>query len=366
MGGDGGVVATNRLYMRGAGSADHTADSSRASSKDVAEAEKERLQQTMRMCAITGTPFVFTPSNDACVVAAGGDRERSSGSSRPPHVGGIVACPYGRLYTREAAVHALVRRMEQHGSCPQAGEGDTTPEIGWHVRGLRDLHPVRFYVVDQSTDDAGAGKSGGGGGTDDRVFFPACPIAGTDLNGLHPTYLITHKKTKTKKKKKDKKGDNDQDSQDSEGPNVLSEKALKEMGFDSLQEEYGTFQKDDLIRLAPPVGPIFDEIREELTLRRDRESLTTTTKKKRKVKPSNGGGNGEVRPEGVVALSVVPTSKRPRSSMCNSAIGRVSTADVVRKNVAAAVASSAALSSLFADKRSHLSEKEKNNNLFVR
>jgi len=349
--------------MRGAGSADHTADSSRASPKDVAEAERERLQQTMRMCTITGTPFDFTPSDNH--VVAGGERSSSSSSPSYSQAGGIVACPYGRLYTREAAVQALLRRMEQYGSHAQGkGGGDCTtpPEIGWHIRSLKDLHPVRFHVVDQSSDDTGPGK-GGVGGLDDRVFFPACPIAGTDLNGLHPTYLI--KQQKKKKKKKNKKGGKEQESQDIEGPNVLCEKALKEMGFDSLQEEYGPFQKKDLIRLAPPSGIIFDEIRNELISRRERESLKTT-KKKRKVKPSDGGCNGEVRQERVVTLSVAPTSKRPRSSTCNNAIDRESTLDVVRKNVAAAVASSAALSSLFEDKRSHLSEKEKNNNLFVR
>lgn len=364
MGGDGGVVATNRRYMRGAGSADHTADSSRASALDVAEAERERLQQTMRMCAITGIPFDFTPPSDARVVVGGAHNSGSGGS--PPQVGGIVACPYGRLYTREAALQALVRRgQQQHASRPQGGgEGEctttTTPEIGWHVRGLKDLHPVRFHVVYQSSGDAVSGKRGGG--SDDRVFLPACPITGIDLNGLHPTYVITHKK---KKKKKSKKGGKERDSQeDIEGPNVLCEKAFKEMG-DSLQEEYGPFQKEDLIRLAPPAGRTFDEIRDELTLRRDRES-SKTTKKKRKTKPSDGARNGEVRPERVKAITEAPTSKKPRSSVSNSAIGRRSAVDVMRKNVAAAVASSAALSSLFVDKRPHLSEGEKKNNLFVR
>jgi len=353
MGGDGGVVATNRRYMRGAGSADHTADSSRASALDVAEAEKERLQQGMRMCAITGQSFDFTPPDDRV------DGDTNSGSKARAQnfqSTGIVVCPYGRLYSREAAVQALLRRLEQHRSHTTQGGGEcvTEPEIGWHVRGLKDLNPVRFYVVDQSSDGAGAAERYKSGIK--RIFLPACPIAGIDLNGLHPTYVIVRKKKKTKK------GGKERGLKEPEEPNVLCEKALKEMGIESLQEEYGPFLKEDLIRLAPPSGKIFDDIRNELTLRRNRD----TTRKEREDKFSDGGNNGEGRQKRIAALSEVPQIKKPRTSMSSSASRGLSTVDVMRKNVAAAVASSAALSSLFENKRSHLSEKEKKNNLFVR
>lgn len=352
MGGDGGVVATNRRYMRGAGSADHTADSSRASALDVAEAEKERLQQAIRMCAITGQSFDFTPSNGPV------DGDTDSGSKlRTQHrqSGGIVVCPYGRLYLREAAVQALLRRMEQHGSHIQGGgECAADPEIGWHVRGLKDLYPVRFYVGDQSSDGAGAGERYNSG--DKRAFLPACPIVGIELSGLHPTYVIA------RKKKRSKKGGKESELKEPEGPNVICEKALKEMGFESLQEEYGPFQKEDLIRLAPPSGKVFDEIQEELARRRSRDTM----KKKRKEKHSDGMNNGAARQKRIAASSDAPQLKKPRSSTSSSAIRGVSSVDVMRKNVAAAVASSAALSSLFENKRSHLSEKEKKNNLFVR
>jgi len=357
MGGDGGVVATNRRYMRGAGSADHTADSNRASALDVAESERERLQQAIRNCAITGTPFDFTPPSDDLV-----DGVKSSGSQVSHHKknGGIVVCPYGRLYTREAAVQALLRRMEQHGSQPKGGERSecmVTPEIGWHIRGLKDLYAVRFHVVEQSSNGARVGNGSG-----KRVFLPACPIVGIDLNGLQPTYVITNKKKK--KKKRESKG-GDTAGQESEGPNVICEKALKEMGFESLQEEYGPFQKKDLIRLAPPSGKIFGEIQNALTLQRNME-LSKTSDKKRKNKVGHGGNNDEAKQKKIVSLSEARQSKKACSSISNSSIGGGSTVDIMRRNVAAAVASSTALSSLFEDKSSHLTEEEKKNNLFVR
>ena len=105
MGGDGGVVATNQRYMRGAGSPDHTANSSRASALDVAEAEKEWLQQGMRMCAITGQSFDFTPPDDR---ADGDTNSGSKARAQNFQSTGIVVCPYGRLYSSEAAVQALL------------------------------------------------------------------------------------------------------------------------------------------------------------------------------------------------------------------------------------------------------------------
>jgi hypothetical protein len=173
MGGDGGVIASNRRYMRGAGTANHTADATRA-----ATTEKQSVVERMRTCHLTKAPLNFASQQ-------------------------IVACPYGRLYSKEAAVEALLRRKHDSGK----------DELGSHIRGLKDLYSARFNVEENST-------------------VPSCPVTGVELNGTHGALLIPNKRD--------------------DECNVLSERALKEMGVDALQADYGPFETKDMIRLAPP------------------------------------------------------------------------------------------------------------------
>jgi hypothetical protein len=204
MGGDGGVIASNRKYLRGAGTADHTADAARKrgnASVDPVE--------VMTTCAVTGTPLNFAST---------------------------VACPYGRLYGREAAVEALLRRAQR-----DKIDGDDFESIGGHVRGLKDLHPVRFQLG-LSSDETKPSSS-----------VPVCPMTGLELNGMVPALLLVSKN--------DKKTT----------PNVVSERALKEMGLEALQAEYGPF--DEMIRLAPPASSL-DEIKEQLEQKRTLEKLS--------------------------------------------------------------------------------------------
>jgi len=358
MGGDGGVVATNRRYMRGAGSADHTADSGKASAVDIAEAERERLQQMLRTCAITGTVFDFSSSGSSSS-GCGNIGAGEGGES------GIVACPYGYLYGREAAVKALLRRVQQSRK-QGGGEEASTPDIGWHVRGLKDLHPVRFYLAENQSSGRRGRKDKYDANTDGRgdCFIPTCPLSGIELNGLQPVYVIARRCRKEKKSKTDK----EQDESLEDKPNVLSEKAIKQMDLNVLQEELGPFQMKDLIRLAPPSGRILDNIRKELKIRREKESKV----KKRKKKPIDSDMNKmlEKRRRRVI-LSEKPKSSE-MSISSSGVVGRQGhggkTIDMVHKNVAAAVASNATLSSLFVNdkKTKRISEKEKNNNLFAR
>lgn len=139
MGGDGGVIASNRRYMRGAGTADCTADAGGgaggAGKVDPALAEIE-ARRAMVTCALTNQPLQFEDG-------AGG--------------GAIVVCPYGRLYNKEPIVEALLRRKRSNEEIEQLS----------HIRTLKDLREIRVKTA--------SGK-------------PVCPITNKELNGKIAAY----------------------------------------------------------------------------------------------------------------------------------------------------------------------------------
>jgi hypothetical protein len=207
----------------------------------------------------------------------------------------IVACPYGRLYSKEAAVEALLRR-KHHDST----KGD---ELGSHVRGLKDLHSARFRVQEKN--------------------IPVCPVTGVELNGTHAALLIPKKGNEC---------------------NVLSERALKEMGIQALQADYGPFEKDDLIRLAPPDSAM-EEIQANVAKKQELEKATKKSKK-----------DGKKRKKHHDEDKASPKKKAPRTTVAGAA----------RERVASAVASNEVLSSLFTTSgKGAASEKERNDRLFT-
>mmetsp|Transcript_34789 Transcript_34789/g.52521 ORF Transcript_34789/g.52521 Transcript_34789/m.52521 type:complete len:274 (+) Transcript_34789:141-962(+) len=258
MGGDGGVIASNRRYMRGAGTADHTADAKRSASlSDEVGADRERCRQIMTTCAVTGSSLNFQPYG-------AGEKKKDEADEGVTAEGAIVACPHGRLYGKEAAVEALLRRKQK------GLEGGEEDEADWsQVRGLKDLHSVRFRVV-------AAGKKGStsfvGEHHSQQRHIPVCPITGVELNGAVAAFLIVRTKSKKKKNKEE---------EDTTQPNVISERAIREMGIESLQAEYGPFDEKDMIRLAPPhVGGIFDKIKKDWERRTEEELLAKKSSKK--------------------------------------------------------------------------------------
>lgn len=324
MGGDGGVIASDRRYMRGAGSATHTGDSLRPSASSKAEAEKNSQLQVMSTCAITGSPINYRTTR-------------------------IVACPLGRLYGHEAAVKALLRRLGDgrdnnslvvRGEAYQTSSSSSNGDLGYYIRGLKDLHTVRFQLSTK------VGKN------DEKIDVPICPVTSVELNGVQPAFLIVKIK-----KKKNKRKERDQMSKDEkemiEGPNVLSDKAIRELGFDSLQEEYGPFHKDDLIRLAPP-HKMIKEINLKLDEKRLFEQSIKTKKKKRKAAPNSKNNR----------LICDDVSSKLSKGQTNNA-RKFTTVNDVRTNVAAAVTKNPVLSTLFTNSQSGLSEKVKKDNLFA-
>jgi hypothetical protein len=189
MGGDGGVIASNRRYMRGAGTAEHKEHRDEA-------LEREEMARTMQFCAASGQPLQFSKNT-------------------------IVTCPYGNLYHKEAAVEALLRRKQEDAV------------LGDHIRGLKDLHEVRFHITTDSV--------------------PTCPITGRELNGNIPAVaLIPGRPGQC---------------------NVVSERGMQEMG-DDFVIEYGPVEEK--IRLAPPLD-VLGEMKAKLEEKRAKKS-----KRKRK------------------------------------------------------------------------------------
>jgi hypothetical protein len=109
----------------------------------------------------------------------------------------VVACELGNIFNKEAVLSALLDRG--------------LPEDLSHIRGLRDLKDLQF------TESL----------TEDGRTIRVCPVTQDEFNGSHPFVAIW-----------------------STGK-VLSEKAVREIGIEGLQAEYGPFTGDDLVKLIP-------------------------------------------------------------------------------------------------------------------
>jgi len=259
MGGDGGVIAANRRYMRNAGQANSTGDYVR-SAKAI-----QSPQEIMTHCSLTGAPLPLTSnSNEA-----------------------IVCCRLGKFYMKEAAIESLLKKHDKV----------------WEVRSRKELYPVRFHYTGNHT--------------------PSCPVTLLSLNGTHVMYVIAPK-------------------QDSGRVNVISEKAIREVGIESLQEEFGKFSRDDLIRIAPSETER-DMIREKVKAKRQ--------KKEKRKQSSNKIGYEEGNKKNKKIIS---------KNISNSAV------EAAKNSIATAVASkNSVLSSIF-NSQSDITEKEKKDNLFAR
>lgn len=288
MGGDGGVIASNRKYMRGAGTADHTADASSRSEKQVSDRADAR--ERMATCALTNAPLQFGSSSST-----------------------IVACPYGRLYHKEAAVETLLRRKQQQQD-DNADNKDSIndDELGEHIRGLKDLYEARFSLTKKA----------------DGSQVPSCPVTGQEFNGQHPVILLV--------------------PGNKEMPNVVSQRAFKEVGEEALQTEYGPFK--DQVRLAPP-APEMEEIVEALEAKRLLSKSKKSSSKKDKKRKERGEKNTAV------------TTKQEQKPTKKSKGGTV---DLARGRVTNAVKSNDVLSSLFTKDNKNLTQKERNDTLFAR
>lgn len=109
----------------------------------------------------------------------------------------LVACELGNIFNKEALLTALLDRG--------------LPEDLAHIRGLKDVKTLEFCT---SISDEGQ-------------TIRICPVTQDVFNGAHPFVVIW---TTGK---------------------VLSEKAIREIGIEGLQAEYGPFTALDVINLIP-------------------------------------------------------------------------------------------------------------------
>ena len=290
------MIASNRKYMRGAGTADHTADSSRSRGEKQVSDRADALER-MTTCALTKAPLQFGKQ-------------------------AIVVCPYGRLYHKEAAVEALLRR-KQHQADSGGNDNSSNDELGAHIRGLKDLYEARFSFVE---------KSAKGGSS--AIQLPSCPVTGQEFNGQQPVFLLT--------------------PGNPEMTNVLSQRAFKEMGKEALQTEYGPFK--DKVRLAPPVSEM-EAIMEAVEAKRSAKSSKSKKDKKRKDRDINNNNKNN---------AVTNTSSSKHSSKKLKSSSKTGAADLARGRVENPVKSNDVLSSLFTTNDKTLSQKERNDTLFSR
>ena len=230
MGNDGGVLAMQRKFMRGLGN---------KMGEKASEEISKRFKALMRL--------------NCCAV--------SNEQLRDP----IVACELGHLYNKEAVLMALLERT-------------LNPAFN-HIRGMKDLIPCRLTLNPNWKDEAEAGSSSTSSEAKgeaaaaavatavqvDEKLVPKyiCPVTRAEMNAKQPFVIIRTTGW------------------------VLSDRALREIGAANLQQEYGPFEADDVIRLVP-------EEEEEKDLRtRMHERRAKAKKEKKRKREAEGGGEKE-------------------------------------------------------------------------
>jgi hypothetical protein len=209
MGGDGGVIASQRKFIRGAKDPDA-----------VEEVKHVKQQQIMKsqICA------------------------QSSNRLEEP----IVACELGHLFNKESILNALL-------------EKSMNPVFS-HIRGLKDVKTLIFtpnpkYSVANEHDGEYPSKF-------------VCPITGMEFNGIVPFVVLWTSGV------------------------VLSDKAIREIGVDGLQSDYGPFLSEDIVRLIPIDGSEeAEQQRNRLLAKRKAKKESSKSHKRAQATDNTGDDN---------------------------------------------------------------------------
>jgi hypothetical protein len=279
MGGDGGVIAVNRKYMRGV-STSIIAQSGKGSMTGVQRDPKEVKEERMRTCHVSGNAL---------------NKEASS----------VVACDLGLLYDREEIVGFLLRRAT--GEVEDLDADEALP----HIRSLKDLHPVDFGTP--------------------------CPVTGTETsNGGSAAFLLVVEKAKKKSKKEKEsavasasaaaaaaaeEGEEEEAAEEAKGGQIISERAIKELGTGGVLAMFAGEQPARLVKILPDAEEL-EKIKVDMEERRAAAAAGKRDKKSKKSKKGDGADD-----------SAAPAAKKAKKSATND-IASVSSSI----NVAAALA----------------------------
>jgi hypothetical protein len=196
MGGDGGVMANQRKFIRGC-------------EKDSDIDDKKNIKEEQRL------------------------RSSTCAQSSQPLSSHIVIDELGNLYNKDILIQSLISKTLVS-SCN-------------HIRGLKDIKDAIFtYNNDDNNDDKRSNTN--------RFI---CPVTRVEFNGSLPFVLIW-----------------------STGY-VLSDKAIREVGIESLQSEYGPFNETDIIKLIPRDDELV-QLKNDMKIRR--ENALNDKKRKRDTK----------------------------------------------------------------------------------
>jgi hypothetical protein len=164
--------------------------------------------------------------------------------SNKPLVEPIVACELGNLFNKEDILTELINK--------------TLNSNFNHIRGLKDLKTLIFHHTSSSSSSTSDSASSTSNNNTDNCKY-SCPVTGDAFNGIVPFIFIW-----------------------SSGY-VLSERAIRELGIESLQGEYGPFNAIDIIKINPNIDSNdYNILKSNMEIRRYERNLMN-----KKVKESN-------------------------------------------------------------------------------
>jgi Rtf2 RING-finger len=143
----------------------------------------------------------------------------------------IIACEMGNLYSKEAMLLAIINK--------------TLNPLHSHVRGMKDVITLKFTTNPAYSADDAEEKV--------RPRF-ICPVTSMEFNGIHPFAAIW-----------------------STGY-VISMKAIREIGIEALQQDYGPFDTDDVVQLVPAEGDCQSQ-KVQMDVRREKAQNMKSQKK---------------------------------------------------------------------------------------
>lgn len=179
-------------------------------------------------------------------------KSQTCAHSNLPLVEPVAACRLGNLFNEELLLAALL-------------EHTLNPAHARYIRGMKDFKRLKLHLNSSSSKVAENARW-------------ACPITQEPFNGALPFVVIWTT------------------------GHVLSEKAIREMGVDELQVEYGPFHPNDVVKLLPAQHEI-EEIMATI------ESKRREKKKRKVVERADDDKNTDLNEEQPASKAATNTEK---------------------------------------------------------